>query len=39
MLPRERDWAFLQVARDIDEALALLRAGAPVAPPVTRPLG
>ncbi len=39
MLPRERDWAFLQVARDIDETLELLQAGAPAVPPVTRPLG
>lgn len=32
MLPRERDWAFLQVAATVEEALAILRAGPPAVP-------
>lgn len=40
MINRERDWAFLQVATSIDEALALLQAGVPAPPaPGTQPLG
>jgi len=40
MLPRERDWAFLRVAADIDEALAILRDGLPASvPPPDRPPG
>jgi uncharacterized protein (TIGR00730 family) len=33
MLPRERDWAFLQVAATVDEALTVLQAGPPIVPP------
>lgn len=32
MLPRRRDWAFLQVAGTVEEALAILRAGPPAVP-------
>ena len=41
MINRERDWQFVRVARDIDEALALLRAGSPGASPPAgeQPLG
>lgn len=40
MLSRDRDWAFLQVARDVDEALVLLARGAPrVSPPGPTPPG
>ena len=40
MLPRARDWAFLRVAADIDEALAILRDGLPASvPPPDRPPG
>lgn len=42
MLPRQRDWAFLQVAATVEEALAILRAGPPIVPPPRRedrPLG
>lgn len=42
MINRERDWQFVRVARDVDEALALLRAGVPPdQPPAPRsqPLG
>jgi uncharacterized protein (TIGR00730 family) len=40
MLPRERDWAFLRVAADIDGALAILRDGLPASvPPPDRPPG
>lgn len=39
MINRERDWQFVQVARDIDEAFALLRAGVTAAPRGSQPLG
>jgi uncharacterized protein (TIGR00730 family) len=39
LLPRERDWAFLRVAADIDEALAILREGVPTPPPAEGPAG
>ena len=41
MLPRERDWAFLQVADTVEDALAFLRAGPPAVPARTSetPLG
>jgi uncharacterized protein (TIGR00730 family) len=32
MLPRRRDWAFLQMATTVEEAVALLRAGPPDVP-------